>query len=91
PMPLATVMVPFEADYVSYWGALVSQNCRHPVMWLVSRAAMAISSEDLNLFRGLLNVNKEKITKNFRGPSPAGGRAIFHVNPSSDVNNLLFP
>ncbi|XP_054288225.1 carbonic anhydrase 2-like [Macrosteles quadrilineatus] len=92
PLPLASLLVPFTSDYITYSGAVKSkQQCRHSVMWLVSRAALAVSSEDLNLFRCLLNTKKEAMVKNFRTTSPVAGRTIFHVNPSTDLNNLLLP
>lgn len=31
------------------------------------------------------------MVKNFRTTSPVAGRTIFHVNPSTDLNNLLLP
>lgn len=47
--PLSSLLVPFSKDYLVYWGSLQTSRCAHTMLWLVSRAALAITVEDVSM------------------------------------------
>ncbi|KAG8263779.1 hypothetical protein J6590_024006 [Homalodisca vitripennis] len=88
-VPLSCLLVPFTKDYFLYWGSLATSRCSHKVLWFVSRAALGITTEDLDKFRSMLNSGREKLNRNFRITNEAQGRTVFHVSPSVDRKHLL--
>uniref|UniRef100_A0A1B6F3B4 Carbonic anhydrase n=1 Tax=Cuerna arida TaxID=1464854 RepID=A0A1B6F3B4_9HEMI len=91
PFPLSSLVVPVMQDYALYWGSLDLVVCSHTIQWIVSRAALAISIEDLMKFRRMLNIKREPIVQNFQRSGSATGRTIFHVNPFVETEHFLFP
>uniref|UniRef100_A0A1B6MLP7 Carbonic anhydrase n=1 Tax=Graphocephala atropunctata TaxID=36148 RepID=A0A1B6MLP7_9HEMI len=89
--PLSSLLVPFTRDYIIYWGSLSVGHCSHVMLWLVSRAALAISLEDLNKFRRLLSSRKEAMNKIIIAGKSTQNRSVFHANPSLETKYFLLP
>ncbi|KAE8745600.1 hypothetical protein FOCC_FOCC007711, partial [Frankliniella occidentalis] len=83
PQSLQSLCQPFQRDYFSYWGSVISPSCSHLIQWLVSRDPLEASPEQFAAFRQLLNVNEEPLLRNYRDGQALGGRTVFHLAPGS--------
>ncbi|XP_046673570.1 uncharacterized protein LOC124362801 [Homalodisca vitripennis] len=90
-VPLSSLLIPFTLDYILYWGSLTVGHCSHVMLWLISRAALGISLEDLNKFRKLFCSRKEALNRNFVAVNLTQDRTVFHVNPSMETKDFLLP
>ncbi|KAK3917921.1 Carbonic anhydrase [Frankliniella fusca] len=83
PQALQSLCAPFQRDYFSYWGSVISPSCSHLIHWLVCRNPIEASPEQFAAFRQLLNVNEEPLVRNYRDVQALGGRTVFHLAPGS--------
>ncbi|XP_050308548.1 carbonic anhydrase 2-like [Anthonomus grandis grandis] len=91
PVPLSYMMKQFEADYFTYKGTVNTTNCIHPILWLITRIPMGVSSDQIDSFRYLLDNDDEIIKRNFRPIQPIDDRHVFHILPSTSKYSTLLP
>lgn len=47
PQSLDSLCAPFQRDYFSYWGSVISPACSHLIQWLVCREPLQASPEQV--------------------------------------------
>ncbi|GJQ69617.1 hypothetical protein Trydic_g6707 [Trypoxylus dichotomus] len=91
-LPLSFLTFAFEEDYFMYWGTVTTSECIHVLLWLISREPIGVSSEQLESFRSLLNVEEQPLQGNFRPVQDmTARRTVFHANPSYSLYSTLLP
>ncbi|XP_045446704.1 carbonic anhydrase 2-like [Melitaea cinxia] len=92
PYPLSRLFPMFFEDYFLYWGSLNTVKGENfTVRWLVPRATLYASFEQMKEFRKLWNPWDEPNLRNFRPLQERHDRHIFFISPHWSQYNSLLP
>ncbi|CAL4151217.1 unnamed protein product, partial [Meganyctiphanes norvegica] len=78
-MPLLNILPKNLNSFYRYYGSLTTPNCDQ-AMWTVFTDTVAISEQQLSMFRKLIDDHGNYLQNNFRPTQPANGRKVYLVN-----------
>ncbi|XP_021208935.1 carbonic anhydrase 1 isoform X1 [Bombyx mori] len=92
PEPLSHLLPMFYEDYFLYWGELRTvKGDSFVVRWLVPRACLFASFDQMNEFRQLWDPWDEPNLRNFRPLQQNENRHVFFINSHWSLYNTLLP
>ncbi|KAF7286222.1 hypothetical protein GWI33_006910 [Rhynchophorus ferrugineus] len=91
PVDLNQLIKQFWTDYFMYKGSVSTSDCVHHITWMITRYPMAVSAEQIDSLRYLMDDSDELIKRNFRTIIPRDDRRIFHVLPSKSKYSTMLP
>ncbi|KAJ9589923.1 hypothetical protein L9F63_016946, partial [Diploptera punctata] len=89
PEPLSNIIIPFQQDYLVYWGSVNTPTCSHLILWFICRQPIGISKEQIAKFRNITDITNEPMLRNYRETQFAKDSVIFHVLPSDKTSTTL--
>lgn len=88
-LKLAELLPKKLTNYYRYEGSLTTPSCGEAVVWTVFEHSIAISMDQLEMFKTVIDDEGHELTHNYRHIQPLNSRALIYVKSTEDNSGAL--